>query len=205
MYLYLISSLFQTLYSLLPALLDTNPFSSEERKKGKAGAKDRAGSEGEGDEEEDVSTLPPTVAGLVEVYRCSLQLSREACLSPPLTSQTFGYLFFFTNTSLLNTLLERGENLQSFINTIVFAHGFEQRWQKLTCDGNEFMAGPAVWCWKWFVRSILNRQSVLLVTCGSNSNKSGPGSRLATRSRPWRYCIRVSKETISYSQFPVHT
>ncbi|KAJ4931133.1 hypothetical protein JOQ06_025432 [Pogonophryne albipinna] len=31
----------------------------------------------------------------------------EACLSPPLTSQTFGYLFFFTNTSLLNTLLER--------------------------------------------------------------------------------------------------
>ncbi|XP_077065910.1 ras-interacting protein 1 [Siphateles boraxobius] len=97
----------KTLYSLLPALLDTNPFSSEEKKKGKAGAKDRAGSEGEGDEEEDVSTLPPTVAGLVEVYRCSLQLSREASLSPPLTSQTFGYLFFFTNTSLLNTLLER--------------------------------------------------------------------------------------------------
>ncbi|XP_016413337.1 ras-interacting protein 1-like isoform X2 [Sinocyclocheilus rhinocerous] len=97
----------KTLYSLLPALLDTNPFSSEEKKKGKAGAKDRAGNEGQGDEEEDVSTLPPTVAGLVEVYRCSLQLSREACLSPPLTSQTFGYLFFFTNTSLLNTLLER--------------------------------------------------------------------------------------------------
>lgn len=59
---------------------------------------------GEGD---DVSSLPPTVAGLVEVYHCSLMLSREACLSPPLTSQTFGYLFFFTNTSLLNTLLER--------------------------------------------------------------------------------------------------
>lgn len=58
---------------------------------------------------DDVSALPPKVAGLVEVYRCSLMLSREACLSPPLTSQTFGYLFFFTNTSLLNTLLERGE------------------------------------------------------------------------------------------------
>lgn len=56
-----------------------------------------------------MSALPPKVAGLVEVYRCSLMLSREACLSPPLTSQTFGYLFFFTNTSLLNTLLERGE------------------------------------------------------------------------------------------------
>ncbi|XP_016145181.1 ras-interacting protein 1-like isoform X2 [Sinocyclocheilus grahami] len=97
----------KTLYSLLPALLDTNPFSSEEKKKGKAGAKDRSGNEGQGDEEEDISSLPPTVAGLVEVYRCSLQLSREACLSPPLTSQTFGYLFFFTNTSLLNTLLER--------------------------------------------------------------------------------------------------
>ncbi|CAB1448919.1 unnamed protein product [Pleuronectes platessa] len=75
----------KTLYSLLPALLDSNPFSRENKEKEKDGA----------------------VAGLVEVYRCSLMLSREACLSPPLTSQTFGYLFFFTNTSLLNTLLER--------------------------------------------------------------------------------------------------
>ncbi|XP_077431718.1 ras-interacting protein 1 [Vanacampus margaritifer] len=97
----------KTLYSLLPALLDTNPFSREEKDKGKDGA---AGAEGEGKgerEADDVSALPPKVAGLVEVYRSSLTLSREACLSPPLTSQTFGYLFFFTNTSLLNTLLER--------------------------------------------------------------------------------------------------
>uniref|UniRef100_A0A8C5FAR5 Ras interacting protein 1 n=1 Tax=Gadus morhua TaxID=8049 RepID=A0A8C5FAR5_GADMO len=99
----------KTLYSLLPALLDTNPFSREEKDKERDGARaaesgDPAGGEGEVD---DVSALPPTVAGLVEVYRCSLTLSREACLSPPLTSQTFGYLFFFTNTSLLNTLLER--------------------------------------------------------------------------------------------------
>ncbi|KAL7886514.1 hypothetical protein AOLI_G00042350 [Acnodon oligacanthus] len=98
----------KTLYSLLPTLLDTNPFSSEEKEKEKVGARDGASADGEeGPEEGDVSALPPTVAGLVEVYRCSLQLSREACLSPPLTSQTFGYLFFFTNTSLLNTLLER--------------------------------------------------------------------------------------------------
>ncbi|XP_013868090.1 ras-interacting protein 1 [Austrofundulus limnaeus] len=95
----------KTLYSLLPALLDTNPFSNEEKEKEKdAGAEGEEKKEGEGD---DVSVLPPKVAGLVEVYRCSLMLSREACLSPPLTSQTFGYLFFFTNTSLLNTLLER--------------------------------------------------------------------------------------------------
>lgn len=103
----------KTLYSLLPALLDTNPFSGEEKKAEKEEAR---GAEGEakkvGDGEvDDVSTLPPKVAGLVEVYRCSLMLSREACLSPPLTSQTFGYLFFFTNTSLLNTLLERGESV----------------------------------------------------------------------------------------------
>ncbi|KAF4088363.1 hypothetical protein AMELA_G00082040 [Ameiurus melas] len=99
----------KTLYSLLPTLLDTNPFSSEEKEKEKAGVRDGDSQkvEGEGGEESDVSNLPPTVAGLVEVYRCSLQLTREACLSPPLTSQTFGYLFFFTNTSLLNTLLER--------------------------------------------------------------------------------------------------
>lgn len=94
--------------------MDTNPFSSEDKDKDKEKEKDGAqGEEGEqkrrGDEVDDVSALPPKVAGLVEVYRCSLMLSREACLSPPLTSQTFGYLFFFTNTSLLNTLLERGE------------------------------------------------------------------------------------------------
>lgn len=101
----------KTLYSLLPALLDTNPFSSEDHEKEKDGARGAAGEEKRGEEGEvdDVSALPPKVAGLVEVYRCSLMLSREACLSPPLTSQTFGYLFFFTNTSLLNTLLERGE------------------------------------------------------------------------------------------------
>ncbi|KAK7886348.1 hypothetical protein WMY93_025969 [Mugilogobius chulae] len=95
----------KTLYSLLPALLDTNPFSSDDKDKSSEGA---ASSDGEEKKDvDDVSSLPPRVAGLVEVYRCSLLLSREACLSPPLTSQTFGYLFFFTNTSLLNTLLER--------------------------------------------------------------------------------------------------
>ncbi|KAJ8287824.1 hypothetical protein COCON_G00004830 [Conger conger] len=98
----------KTLYSLLPALLDTNPFSSEEKGKDADEVKEEGGSEGGGEErEDDASSLPPTVAGLVDVYRRSLALSREACLSPPLTSQTFGYLFFFTNTSLLNTLLER--------------------------------------------------------------------------------------------------
>ncbi|XP_061530450.1 ras-interacting protein 1 isoform X1 [Phycodurus eques] len=97
----------KTLYSLLPALLDTNPFSSEEKEKGKAGAQGVEGEEKGEEEVDDVSALPAKVAGLVEVYRSSLILSREACLSPPLTSQTFGYLFFFTNTSLLNTLLER--------------------------------------------------------------------------------------------------
>uniref|UniRef100_A0A8C6KFW5 Ras interacting protein 1 n=1 Tax=Nothobranchius furzeri TaxID=105023 RepID=A0A8C6KFW5_NOTFU len=97
----------KTLYSLLPALLDTNPFSNEEKEKEKDGARGAEGEEKKEGEVDDESVLPPKVAGLVEVYRCSLMLSREACLSPPLTSQTFGYLFFFTNTSLLNTLLER--------------------------------------------------------------------------------------------------
>ncbi|XP_038832265.1 ras-interacting protein 1-like isoform X2 [Salvelinus namaycush] len=99
----------KTLYSLLPALLDNNPFSSLEKEKERDEGREMERGEGGGGEGEgeDVSSLPPTVAGLVEVYRCSLMMSREACLSPPLTSQTFGYLFFFTNTSLLNTLLER--------------------------------------------------------------------------------------------------
>ncbi|XP_061771351.1 ras-interacting protein 1 [Nerophis ophidion] len=95
----------KTLYSLLPALLDTNPFSTEDKDKGGAEGADR---EDKAQEDGDhVCALPPKVAGLLEVYRSSLTLSWEASLSPPLTSQTFGYLFFFTNTSLLNTLLER--------------------------------------------------------------------------------------------------
>lgn len=110
----------KTLYSLLPALLDTNPFSSEDKDKDrdKDGAQGAEGGEKQGGEAEvdDVCALPPKVARLVEVYRCSLMLSREACLSPPLTSQTFGYLFFFTNTSLLNTLLERGERAEVKVN-----------------------------------------------------------------------------------------
>lgn len=118
----------KTLYSLLPALLDTNPFSSEEKEKEKDGAQGAEGEEkreGEG-EVDDVSALPPKVAGLVEVYRCSLMLSREACLSPPLTSQTFGYLFFFTNTSLLNTLLERGEEAEIKVTLITVINGLYQ-------------------------------------------------------------------------------
>ena len=120
----------KTLYSLLPALLDTNPFSSEEKEKEKDGARGMEGEEkreGEG-EVDDVSALPPKVAGLVEVYRCSLMLSREACLSPPLTSQTFGYLFFFTNTSLLNTLLERGETAQDKVHTVILKEQFTPKY-----------------------------------------------------------------------------
>ncbi|MBN3306582.1 RAIN protein, partial [Amia calva] len=143
----------KTLYSLLPALLDTNPFSllpqgqkkktkkkkkrervtekegekeeskseeversgegeervEEEQEEGEGEGEEKEEEEGEGGEEEgDETSLPPTVARLVDVYRQSLALCQEAQLSPPLTSQTFGYLFFFTNTSLLNTLLERG-------------------------------------------------------------------------------------------------
>lgn len=114
----------QTLYSLLPALLDTNPFSSEDKDKDRDAGQGAEGGEKQGGEgeEDDVSTLPAKVARLVEVYRCSLVLSREACLSPPLTSQTFGYLFFFTNTSLLNTLLERGERLQACVAYIYIHH-----------------------------------------------------------------------------------
>ncbi|MBN3322907.1 RAIN protein, partial [Atractosteus spatula] len=82
----------KTLYSLLPALLDTNPFSTA------PGGDEQDEQEG-GGAEGDVSALPRPVAGLLDVYRRSLALTRKALLPPALTSQTFGYLFFFTNTS----------------------------------------------------------------------------------------------------------
>ncbi|XP_069039099.1 ras-interacting protein 1 [Lepisosteus oculatus] len=99
----------KTLYSLLPALLDTNPFSTA------PGGDGRDEQEGEG-AEGDVSALPRPVAGLLDVYRRSLALTRNALLPPALTSQTFGYLFFFTNTSLLNTLLERGSSSEGLFS-----------------------------------------------------------------------------------------
>ncbi|XP_066426104.1 ras-interacting protein 1 [Molothrus aeneus] len=82
----------KTLYSALPALLDTNPFAGA--------AEPRAGPDGGG--------VPAGLRPPLAVFSAVLGLSRECRLHPELASQTFGYLFFFSNASLFNTLMEKG-------------------------------------------------------------------------------------------------
>ncbi|XP_007995645.2 ras-interacting protein 1 isoform X2 [Chlorocebus sabaeus] len=83
-----------TLYSTLPALLDSNPFT--------------AGAELPGPGAE-LEAMPPGLRPTLGVFQAALELTSQCELHPDLVSQTFGYLFFFSNASLLNSLMERGQ------------------------------------------------------------------------------------------------
>ena len=85
----------QTLYSTLPALLDSNPFTAGAELPG-PGA--------------DLEAMPPGLRPTLGVFQAALELTSQCELHPDLVSQTFGYLFFFSNASLLNSLMERGED-----------------------------------------------------------------------------------------------
>lgn len=84
----------KTLYSTLPALLDSNPFT--------------AGAELPGPGAE-LEAMPPGLKPTLGVFQAALELTSQCELHPDLVSQTFGYLFFFSNASLLNSLMERGQ------------------------------------------------------------------------------------------------
>ncbi|KAM4824944.1 ras-interacting protein 1 isoform 1-T2 [Thomomys bottae] len=85
----------KTLYSTLPALLDSNPFT--------------AGAELPGPGAE-LEAMPPGLRPTLGVFQAALELTSQCELHPDLVSQTFGYLFFFSNASLLNSLMERGQS-----------------------------------------------------------------------------------------------
>ncbi|XP_053546613.1 ras-interacting protein 1 isoform X2 [Bombina bombina] len=82
----------KTLYASLPALLDSNPFT------------DPSSLSDVGD----LSNMPEGTRGTLAIYQATLDLTRDCELHPDLVSQTFGYLFFFSNASLFNTLMEKG-------------------------------------------------------------------------------------------------
>uniref|UniRef100_K7GBU6 Ras interacting protein 1 n=1 Tax=Pelodiscus sinensis TaxID=13735 RepID=K7GBU6_PELSI len=83
----------KTLYSALPALLDSNPFTAT----------------ADLSHAQELSSMPEGIRGTLAIYQATLELTRECELHPDLVSQTFGYLFFFSNASLFNTLMERGQ------------------------------------------------------------------------------------------------
>ncbi|XP_039253935.2 ras-associating and dilute domain-containing protein-like isoform X2 [Styela clava] len=80
----LVYYLTKTLYGALPTVLDTNPFS-------------------------EVSDETDSVKGtghVIAIYEAALGLTRKYGVHPAIESQLFAYLFFFTNVSLFNTLME---------------------------------------------------------------------------------------------------
>ncbi|XP_071966623.1 ras-interacting protein 1 isoform X3 [Engystomops pustulosus] len=82
----------KTLYAALPALLESNPFTDP-------GSLSDVG---------DLKNMPEGIRGTLAIYQATMDLTRECELHPDLVSQTFGYLFFFSNASLFNTLMEKG-------------------------------------------------------------------------------------------------
>ncbi|KAM9299425.1 ras-interacting protein 1 [Gastrophryne carolinensis] len=83
----------KTLYAALPALLESNPFTDPTSSLSDVG---------------ELSNMPEGTRGILAIYQATMDLTREFELHPDLVSQTFGYLFFFSNASLFNTLMEKG-------------------------------------------------------------------------------------------------
>ncbi|XP_041943215.1 RA_Radil_like and Myo5p-like_CBD_Rasip1 domain-containing protein [Alosa sapidissima] len=75
----------KSMYAALPGLLDSNPFS-----------------------ESGALRVPAGVSAVLEVLQGALQLLQAFQVHGQISSQLLAYLFFFTNASLFNTLMERG-------------------------------------------------------------------------------------------------
>ncbi|XP_029141555.1 ras-interacting protein 1 [Protobothrops mucrosquamatus] len=88
----------KTLYSALPVLLDSNPFTATT----------------DLSHVPELSSMPEGIRGTLAIYQATLELTRDCDLHPDLVSQTFGYLFFFSNASLFNTIMERGGSQSLF-------------------------------------------------------------------------------------------
>ncbi|XP_056143551.1 ras-associating and dilute domain-containing protein-like isoform X4 [Lampris incognitus] len=74
-----------SMYSALPGLLDGNPFSESGQLR-----------------------VPDGVTGILEVLKEALKLLNAFQVHPDISLQLCAYLFFFTNASLFNALMERG-------------------------------------------------------------------------------------------------
>ena len=71
--------------------MDTNPFQNED-----------------GDDDEETISTPVGVALIIEIFEKTLNLVSSNNVHPQIITQLFDYLFFFTNASLFNSLMERG-------------------------------------------------------------------------------------------------
>ncbi|XP_077980052.1 ras-associating and dilute domain-containing protein-like [Glandiceps talaboti] len=78
----------KTLYIALPAILDSNPFTDEE------------------DNKDDNKSIG--VDSVLTIFQSTFELISNLHVHPQIIHQLFAYLFFFTNASLFNMLMERG-------------------------------------------------------------------------------------------------
>ncbi|MGH0129279.1 UNVERIFIED_CONTAM: hypothetical protein FKN15_038662 [Acipenser sinensis] len=84
----------KSLYISLPGLLECNPFQAEN-----SDPCWRGGS----------PALPEPVRKVVLIYQTTLDLLQQYQVHSEVQSQMFAYLFFFTNVSLFNQLLDKGQ------------------------------------------------------------------------------------------------
>uniref|UniRef100_A0A087YLL8 Si:ch211-176g6.2 n=1 Tax=Poecilia formosa TaxID=48698 RepID=A0A087YLL8_POEFO len=92
---YYITKSNQFLYTVLPSLLDCNPF------------RESAGDCGRGLGGSGMH-VPMEISQVVEVLDESWRLLLDCQVHPEVSSQLIGYLFYFINASLFNSLMERG-------------------------------------------------------------------------------------------------
>ena len=84
----------QVLYIALPSIIDTNPFLDETE-----GASNGSAAE---------KNVHPSVANIPKIFQKILDAANEFQVHPQIVNQLFAYLFFFSNASLFNSLMERG-------------------------------------------------------------------------------------------------
>lgn len=91
---------YQVLYPILPDLLDCNPF------------RENPGLQVTGESARVLGNgglqVPGEIQHLVEVLTDTWRLLSDCQLHPEISSQLIGYLFYFINASLFNSLMERG-------------------------------------------------------------------------------------------------
>ncbi|XP_043918030.1 ras-associating and dilute domain-containing protein-like isoform X2 [Protopterus annectens] len=75
----------KTLYTVLPGMLDSNPFT-----------------------ESGQLQVPKRIKNILDVFQKTMDLLTQHYVHTDITSQLFAYLFFFSNASLFNALMERG-------------------------------------------------------------------------------------------------
>ena len=78
--------IFQVLYAALPSVLESNPFLGNDKQR----------------------RVDVSVTNITEILSEVLNATKEHQVHPQIISQLFAYLFFFSNASLFNSLMEKG-------------------------------------------------------------------------------------------------